>query len=109
MSTFDLYGILDLDIDAAAVLLQDTLGVPFIARDSSFKGEYYSATGESLEEFELWDNFNKIEQDWAEPEFTEYPVLLYVAGTQRAQEIEDRIKAKMGTKAVLLQRKEFSD
>ena len=104
MSTFDLYGLLDLDIDAA-VLLQETLGVPFIARDSSFKGEYYSATGESSEEFELWDNFNKIEQDWAEPECTAYPVLLYVAGTQRAQEIEERIKAKMGTKAVLLQRK----
>jgi hypothetical protein len=83
--------------------------MPFVARDSFYKGEYYSARGESEEHFELIENFNKIEEDWTEPEDEEWPLLLYVSGTQRPVLLEEAIKKAVGSKVTLLSREEYEN
>ena len=106
-SFFDLYGLLNTDIDDAAGLLEKILSITFIARDSSFLGEYYStSTIEDGEKFTLEENFNKIEEDWTEPEFEQYPLILYVSNTRRTQEIEEALKKAIGENVMLLRRKE---
>ena len=109
---FDLYGITDTDIDTAAQILPEALGIAFEPHDSSFWGEYYLARrgdyGDYEEEFILMDNYNQMEEDWNEHAFQQYPLLLEVAindnTTNRAKELEERLKQVMGEKLVLLRR-----
>jgi uncharacterized protein YyaL (SSP411 family) len=105
-SYFDLYGLLNMSIDEAAVMLEKIFSITFVARDSSFKGEYYSTSVDADEDLELQENFNKIEEDWTEPEFEQYPVILYVSDVRRAHEIENTLKKGMGENVVLLRRTE---
>jgi hypothetical protein len=70
---FDLYGILDADIDTMASRLTETLKISFEPHDSDFWGEYYLARNEDWsEEFSLKENFNKMEDDWNRPDFKNY-------------------------------------
>lgn len=106
---FDLYGITDTDIDTAAQILPEALGIAFEPHDSSFWGEYYCTQSKNYEEeFILKDNYNQMEEDWNEHAFQQYPLLLEVAindnTTNRAKELEERLKQVMGEKLVLLRR-----
>ncbi|MBA2285160.1 MAG: hypothetical protein H0W02_06745 [Ktedonobacteraceae bacterium] len=109
---FDLYGILDTDIDAVAATLASALEVAFNPHDSSYWGEYYLAhTEDYKEKLSLKENFNKMEEDWNEPEFKDYPLILEanLPLITRAREIEEYMLKAMGSKAVLLRREEFPD
>ncbi len=104
-SYFDLYGLLNMSIDDAAAMLEKALSITLIARDSSYLGEYYSTqTVKGEEKFTLEKNFNKMEDDWTEPEFEQYPIILYVSNTRRAQEIENALKQAVGENVCLLTR-----
>ncbi len=105
-SYFDLYGFFGVTIDDVAANLEKALATTFVARDSSYKGEYYNASGEGDENFDLEENFNKIEKDWTEPDFEQYPVILYVSDTRNAHEIEARMQKVMGKNMKLLRREE---
>ena len=107
-SFFDLYDFVNTDIDEAAVTLEKILSITFIARESSYLGEYYSTpTIKNGEKITLEENFNKIEDDWAEAEFEQYPLILYVSNTRRADEIEAHMKRALGENVKLLRREEF--
>jgi hypothetical protein len=110
---FDLYGITDTDIDTAAQILPDALGMPFEPHDSSYWGEYYLARcGNYEEEFILKENYNQMEEDWNKPDFQQYPLLLDVVirgnTVDRAKELEQQLKQVLGTKIDLLEREEFN-
>ncbi|MDQ2714079.1 MAG: hypothetical protein M3Z08_04155 [Chloroflexota bacterium] len=108
---FDLYGILDTDIDTMAITLTSVLKVPFNPHDSSYWGKYYLAhTEDYKEKLSLKENFNKIEKDWNEPEFKDYPLILEASFPllTRAREIEEGILKATGSKAVLLRREEYT-
>ena len=111
---FDLYGITDTDIDTAAQILPEALGIAFEPHDSSFGGEYYLARTENRKEkCTLKENYNQMEEDWNERAFQQYPLLLNVslsdATIARAKELEQQLKQVMGTRIYLLERKEFNN
>ena len=110
---FDLYGITNTDIDTAAQILPDAIGMPFEPHDSSYWGEYYLARTENRKEkFTLKENYNLMEEDWNEPDFQQYPLLLSVsisdATLDRAKELEQQLKQVLGAKIVLLRRNVYS-
>ena len=108
VSYFDLYGFVNTSIDEAAVMLEKVLSITLIARDSSYLGEYYSTqTIKDSEKFTLEENFNKIEEDWTEPEFEQYPIILYASNTRRTHKIENALKKAMGENIMLLRRDVF--
>jgi hypothetical protein len=111
---FDLYGITDTDIDTAAQILPVALGLPFEPHDSSYWGEYYVTRSENREEkFTLKENYNQMEEDWNEPAFKQYPLLLEVSLSnntlERAKELEKNLMQLMEHKILLLKRSEYSD
>jgi hypothetical protein len=94
--------------------LPEALGIAFEPHDSSYWGEYYHARrgdygdyGDYEEEFTLMDNYNLMEEDWNEPDFQQYPLLLNVSISDttldRAKELEERLKQVI-EKVVLLRR-----
>ena len=107
---FDLYGLLGIDIDTAATLLTETLQVSFDPHDSDFWGEYYLAHNEDwTEEISLKENFNKMEDEWNNPEFKDYPLTLEVSSQSmsRAREVEESLSKMPEAKITLLRRKEY--
>jgi hypothetical protein len=111
-NVFDLYGILNADIDTMAYLLEKALKVSFKPHDSDFWGEYYLARNEDWsEQFSLKENFNQMEEDWNEPDFKDYPLTLEISveSTARTREIETNLTKVSGTKIVLLRRNEYPD
>ncbi|GCE06764.1 hypothetical protein [Dictyobacter aurantiacus] len=110
---YDLYGITDTDIDTAARLLPDALGLPFEPHESSFWGDYYSVRTENYDEhFSLKENYNVMEEDWNWSQFKHYPLMLEVSidgkTMKRARELEARLLQTMGKKIILLKRVEFA-
>ncbi|HEX6498442.1 MAG TPA: hypothetical protein VF054_05350, partial [Micromonosporaceae bacterium] len=92
--TSDLYGT-TLDAERLRDRLHEVLDVEFVARESSFKGDYYLAGSRSGEHFEIQPN--QIPGDWGEwdlmeEDFAEYPMLLYVYRTERADELRNRLR-----------------
>lgn len=92
MKVFDLYGHKDgADLESVRHLAERALGVVFAAHESSYVGDYYRHGLSGAENFVLQRNFNKIEQEWTEKSFKEYPVLLYVNESQRAEGLEESL------------------
>ncbi|MFB6949048.1 hypothetical protein ACFV85_28340 [Streptomyces niveus] len=61
--------------------LSSALGVKFEERDSSYKGgKYFLAHGEGLQEISVESNWEDEEGFAAEPNFKEYPILVYFNG-----------------------------
>lgn len=97
MKTFDLYGARELTIDELCAAVAGALGVSFVEHDSSFRGRYFLADGEPRLEVQP----NQVpgddgELDAMESEFVAYPTLLYVYGSDRPDEVRDRLAAVAG-------------
>jgi hypothetical protein len=88
MATHDLYGLPRGDLEAVRIVAERALGSKFVARESSFVGEYYLLENPEGEMLQLQWNFDPYEEEWAEPEFRDMNVLFYVGNTTRAQELE---------------------
>ena len=108
--TYDLYGFLSEDLDELANVLGKALGISFFPHESSYHcGDYYvweDSNGE--EEFILQHNRDPFESDpsdaWTEPDFKEYPTLLYAEDTVRSGEVERVILETLKEGASLLRR-----
>lgn len=88
-SNYDLYGFSSSDISHLAAILSRALSIEWILHESDFKGKYYRFGMPGEEEFILQYNFDEREneKEWNEPEFKQYPVVLYINNTQRSEEI----------------------
>jgi hypothetical protein len=109
-NVFDLYGLLEKDIDAAMRSLSQALKLPFAPHESASWGDYYlSHSADWREQIRIRENFNPEENTWDKPEFQKYALLLEVSVTllARAREIETGILKTKGPGAVLLKRKEY--
>ena len=84
----DVYGIESSDIDQARVALESALGIQLEGRYSDYLGEHYRGilpSGVSLQLRRNEDPAHDEQSDppheqYAEPEFTPFPLLLYVSG-----------------------------
>lgn len=101
-SNYQLFGFHFDSLREVAEKLRDVLSVSWRLHESSFSGEYYRSGKRGEEEFVLQNNFDENENEWQEPEFEEYPILLYVNETKRSTEIKKSIDKEFGPKAKLL-------
>ncbi len=99
---YDTYGFLSENMDTLAKELEPILGIKWVPHDSSFMGDYYQAESTFEESFTLQSNYYEPESDWMEPAFKDYPTLLYVAKTQRSEEIKRMILGIMKSGVALL-------
>lgn len=95
MPTFDLYGYRNQNLEAIRLALQHALGVKLQAHESSFIGEYFRLQNSVGEEFQLQRNFDPYEEEWAEDDFPDMHILLYINNTERAEELERLIAERI--------------
>ncbi len=85
----DLYGFTSAKLADLTDILKEILGVQFVFRSSDFFGDYYRSTPESTENIRLVLNYYEGEEEWLEPTFKDYNVLLYVYDSNEAKKIEE--------------------
>lgn len=106
----DLYGFSSDDLDGLARVVASSLGVRFSLHESLYHGgDYYLADDENRSAtFRLQSNRDLLESvptdAWAEPEFREYPSLLYIDGTVAPLEIQKAILETLKDGVTLLRR-----
>jgi hypothetical protein len=102
MAAYDLYGFESRELDEIATRLSETLSITWGLHESSYRGgDYYGFGSPGHEEFILQRNL-ELDDELMEPEFSKYPILLYVARTERSEELADLILKSMGDQAALL-------
>ena len=101
---FDVYGFQSNNLDELAKILAKLLNVTWVLRESSYIGEYYSLEINSSEDFQLRYNYSEEDEGWAELDFKEYLILLYISESPRFAEIEQILLGSVKINAVLLRR-----
>lgn len=93
---YDLYGFKQDNLEEIKGVIDLTLGI-YLSEDyiGNQKAEEYKYHSGIKEEFVLTNNFFKQYDKWVESEFSQYPVLLYVSGTTRSDEIETKLRSKI--------------
>ena len=97
MTTFDLYGSDELTVGEVRDIVGSALRVEFSLRNSGYRGgDYFLWQGEAAEVVTVCGNFEDEDGELYEPEFSDYPVLLQVDGSERAEWIRTLIEAASG-------------
>ena len=103
------YGISFNDLDNLAHNLGKLLSISLENRESLFLGgEYYTSPSSESEMVRLYHNFNYYDEEWEEPDYQQYPLLLYIIRSERQEEIELLLRAEWGNDLVLI-RTEMQD
>ena len=103
---YDLYGFSNSELGAVRILVERILEIKFEAHESSYHGGMYYRMGKTGEEnFMLKKNYDPYEEEWAEEDFADIKVLLYVNRTHRAEQFERALTKYLGGK--LLRREEL--
>jgi hypothetical protein len=101
MATYILYGS-NLSLGDAKRVLEESLSMQFKTRDSDYQGgEYFHACNVAGEDFELKKNVDLYDGDPVEMKFPEFPTLLYINATARAQELKKIVEHTCGGFALL--------
>ena len=88
MKTYLLFGIEGDDLHGARSRLERALGVTMDLHESGYRcGEYYRRGDVGSEHFLLQRNYDRVEQEWTEPDCKEYGLLFYANETDRAEGI----------------------
>lgn len=106
MTAFDLYGFRESDIDVVRSLVESALGVQLFASESSYVGEHFRYGDIGSESFDLCVNYIPSEDEAREERYSEYPVLLYVNGSNRAEIISSLLSSRVPS-SVLLRHEEI--
>jgi len=88
MRVYDTFGFSSTNLEYVKDALENCLGIRFVARESSFRGDYYSH-GEPFEKEQLLLQMN-VDLEDGEPlhaKFSDYPVLLFVSDTDRSEQL----------------------
>ncbi|MDD0967807.1 MULTISPECIES: hypothetical protein [Pseudomonas] len=92
MAAYDLYGVKNLSVSAARSKVEESLELSLDRRESGYHGgEYYFFGNKESEHLTLKNNIDPFDGEAVEQEFPEYPVLLYVDSTGRAEEITKKL------------------
>jgi len=106
MATYMLYGSKASLIDAREVL-EELLALQFVARESDYQGgEYFHAGNLTGEDFELKNNVDPFDGDPVEMKFPEFPTLLYINATSRADALK-KIMENANSGFTLLRHEDF--
>lgn len=92
--SYDLYGTMTMSISQLRDLIARALAITFAMHDSAFRGGTYFRAGDiGGEEFVIQRNSFEFddEQEVAEPEFARYPVIFWVAWTERGDELKQEL------------------
>lgn len=96
MSSFDLYGWKNGDLEVLKRKIENVLGIELELHESSYHGGDYYLYGKIEEEnYSLEYNKDLYEDEPTEADFSEYIVLLYVNRTKRSKELHDLIEARI--------------
>ncbi len=106
MKTYVLYGLPDGPLEDYVQRLSSALGIGFTAHESSYRGVYYSSGPLGQEHFDLQPNYLPHEEEWMVEKYRDFPVLLYVNETTRADEL-DRLLLAVIPSARRLKREEL--
>ncbi len=91
MKRFDLYGACGGSLEEVRLRVQHGLDRDFVLHESGYRGgEYFRAAGPP-EEVLLQTNAPDEEGYYPEPEFREWPILVYINDSQRWGELDRRI------------------
>jgi hypothetical protein len=105
VSYYDLYGVKDLNLDEASHLLESNLGIVLLPYEGLHNGEYYKyERPDSRETYFLRENIDLLEDEEPfEPDFPDYPVLLYAEGMEH--ERLEEIRRLLDVRFCMLRRK----
>ena len=102
MTAFDLYGFQNSKLEVTKLLLESALNVAFSTHESAYRGGKYFRQGNLIEEhFELLRNIDLFDGRPSEPDFKDYPVLLYVNRTSRSDFLQNLFKEKIPSSVLL--------
>jgi len=91
--TYDLYGARCLCLLQAKVHAENSLGVSFEERNSTYQGgSYYISGNRGEENFILKLNLDSFDEEPVEQDFSDFSVLLYINATTRSSDIERAIR-----------------
>lgn len=96
MRTYDIYGFVNVTMAEVKAGVEAAANTVLAVHDSSYRGgEYYRVkTGDE----EIILQQNKIEHDeWAEEEFKEFPMILYIARTERGDELKNKVLGRLAS------------
>jgi len=89
----DTYGSRDMNLDSIRRAIETALGVEFHLHDSLYRGgDYYRCEDTPPERFILQRNHDLLDDEPAERDYSEYPVILYVEETARSSEITSLLR-----------------
>lgn len=89
---FDLFGIRAPSLEEARAGIEESLGITLTEHDSSYRAGTYYLHRSLHESMILQRNFDPLECEWFESQFTDYPVVLYVNGTDRSEQIRSKLE-----------------
>jgi hypothetical protein len=105
MVGYDLYGFEEGELAAIGRALELALDLAFDRHDSDYQGGDYLKSGKRGEEnFMLKNNVDPYEDEAAEFDFPQYPVIFYINATPRSEALKEKILGIAG--AVLLRHRE---
>lgn len=93
MTTDDLYGSLDGDLERARAALERALGIAMYPCYSRYRGRHYCYGDPGAELLILQHNWDPLDQECMEGQFPEVRILLYVSSGARAADLEQRLSA----------------
>ena len=97
MTTFDLYGSVNPTIGEVCNLVASALSIEFSLRSSDYRGGgYFIWHGDGVEVLTVCRNFEDENGEMYEWDFPDYPVLVQVDGSERAEWIEDLLGTVSG-------------
>ena len=102
---YDIYGFKASNLDEAARLVEDVLGVGLTMRDSDYWGVYYRAGEGAARDLMLYEN---EQGEWYTPEHKTYGVILLVNDVAGMDEIHHKLISGR-TDPVLLRTRVYSD
>jgi hypothetical protein len=79
----------EIEVDMVADWIERATGIKFERRQGDYTGgNYCQASGPRSEELRVQNNYISFTDDWMEDNFREYPLLVYIRSTQRAEWFE---------------------
>ena len=88
MAVYNVFGFSSDDLEHVRAALEDCLGIHFVARESSFRGEYYSYnSSDSSEEVMLERNVDPEEGGPLYLEYKDFPTVMHVSIADNEHEI----------------------
>lgn len=109
MKVSDLYGFQCDDIDQIRSVIESGLGISMEPRESSYRcGDYFLCVNAAGQRLALQQNFDEENQEWAEDDFKDCYVLLYVDSSGETTALRELLLSKIPA-ARLLRRKVLTD